>query len=141
MIDDSHVLSAATQTLTIYNRWRDAESRIEHWLPTVIEGTTWLATQGTGIAERGLTGNDYIRVRIPEGRLPTGMVTPAAYALLDDATGYWTLQAGDVLVRGPFAQYVENRAALTAMENSFVITSIRDNRRGPSLRHILVEGR
>jgi len=87
------------QTITIYNKWYDGETRKTLWPKTVIRGVSWAGCQRITSGE-GLTSADGYSVRIPFHAFSGGFMRRDEYAALPDPTGHWTAQNGDVVVLG-----------------------------------------
>lgn len=107
--------------ITIYYRTYDKKTRLDKWNFTQYQGVNWYGKQAVSVGDSGLSAADSYIVRIPT----------------DDG-----LQAvnGDIVVKGLVNDEITNPAQLKQYQ-IFVITAIRDNRRGsPNMHHWRIEG-
>lgn len=123
---------------TIYNRHYNPATRLDEWRRTPVTGVNWYAMQAATVGDNGLRTADVYVVRIPAGNAPPGYQAPDSY----DGTG-WTLQTGDVLVRGIVADEIAKATDVTGKyADCCTVTGVRDNRRGsPAMQHWRVEGK
>lgn len=152
------------ETITVFNARVDPGTGGKAWVPTVIAGAGWYATDATTVdgARGGLVAADRVTVRIPEDADAGGKayVDPVAYAGAESVEGVWTLANGDVVVRGevaspsapsPSAQALtpppEGEASAwtpAALKRAFAecvtVLAVTDNRRAPNARHWRVVG-
>lgn len=128
--------------VTLYNRWYDRSIRDDRWLRTQITGVCWYGGQAVTVSDNGLLTASSYTVRIPLESAPTARryAGPGEYAnaTAEAQDGLWTLQAGDIVVRG----LVDDMAPPKASDKAphFVITAVNDNRRG-GLPHWKVTGK
>ena len=107
--------------LTLHHKGYDPATRLNAWTRTHYPAVNWHGKQAAAVADKGLVTADEITVRIPTGG-------PMAAAV------------GDIAVRG-LRDEADPRAAQRAAE-SFVVTAVRDNRRGsPAMHHWRLEGK
>ena len=128
--------------ITIYNKRLDPETRLDKWNRTQLpEGCSWYGGQAVTVGESGLVTADKYSVRILDWAA-VGYVTPDKWIALSDEAEAWTLQSGDVVVRGMVDQEVVSGITeiTRAFSDCFVITSVHDNRR-IALGHIRIEGK
>ncbi len=112
----------ADETVTVYHKTYNRETRLDQWTPTAYQGASWYGKQAASVGDSGLNTADEYTVRIFTG---------------DEISA----SVGDVLVRGEVVREITGPAQLEGTER-FVITAVRDNRRGlPSLYHWRVEGK
>jgi hypothetical protein len=84
----------------VYNKYIDPSTRSEAYQRTSIKAVTWEDRKGgTVLTSGGQIELDLARVFIPLAR-GTNYLKPVAWQALDDRTGKWTFQIGDVVVRG-----------------------------------------
>ena len=129
------------ETITIYNKRYDAATKRTIWPKTTITGASWAGQQRVTTGE-GLTSNDGYSVRVRASSMPAGFLTRDDYVALADASGYWTAQNGDVVIRG---EGPEVTAGITEITKRFtdcftVIAVHTDNMRRP-LPHLRLEGK
>lgn len=130
--------------ITVYNLAHKG-TRNEKWVRTFILGVNWYGGQKVTVTDAGLLTADAYTVRIPLDSAPQGKVfaLPEDYALLDDdaLTGFWTLQNGDIVLRGNGPEITQSKE-VTSKSECFVVTGWRDNRRGSlSMHHWRIEGK
>ena len=86
--------------LTVYNKYIDPATRSEAYQRATIKAVTWENRKGgTVLTSGGQIELDLARVFIPLARGAT-YLSPKAWQALDDKSGFWTFQIGDVIVRG-----------------------------------------
>jgi hypothetical protein len=86
--------------LTVYNKYIDPATRSEAYQRASIKAVTWEGRKGgTVLTSGGQIELDLARVFIPLAR-GVDFLSPKAWQALDDRTGIWTFQIGDVIVRG-----------------------------------------
>ena len=128
----------ADETITIYNAYLDESKGYDMYSRTVLEGVSWFGQTKTTVAGDGglLAANEFV-VRIPE-ELCSGYVEPKAFTGLG---GAWTLQSGDIIVKGA-ASEVNPRPAELKEKYSDILTviGVTDNRKGRE-PHIKVVGK
>ena len=103
------------------------------------------AEQASGVTDGALRAANVFILRVPEGVDAGGKrwAEPADYRAAADAGGLWTLQKGDVIVRGAAAADGQTPAALRERygpENVLTVLGVADNRRGTRGRHWRVTG-
>jgi hypothetical protein len=85
--------------LTIYNKYTDPTTRTEKYQRTVVVAVFWENRKAANIMRSGLLEADAVTVHIPFAR-GTDFVKPIAWQALTTKTGSWTIQVGDVIVKG-----------------------------------------
>lgn len=112
----------ANTNLTLYHKIYDPATRLDVWAATWYFGVSWHGGQAVAVEKDGLTTADKYTVRIYTD-------DPIAAA------------PGDIVCRGIFDE-ADPKAARRAAAESFVVTAVRDNRRGsPVLHHWRLEGK
>lgn len=128
--------------ITIYNL-AHKETRNEHWVRTIIRGVSWHGGQKVTVTDKGLLSANAYTVRIPLLSAPNGkiFVVPEEFAVLEDdvLNGFWTLQNGDLILRGEGPE-ISQPKEVTKRSQAFLVTGWADNRRG-GLQHWKVEGK
>lgn len=109
--------------ITIYNRYFD--NRAEKYQRTVIRDVVWQATKAVSGRSTGVLASNVATVFIPMAR-GTDYLKPKAWQLA--RSGKWTLQEGDVIVRGEATDNITTEYTLTSLraeyEDVVTITSI-----------------
>lgn len=82
--------------VTVYNKYMDAITGYEIWLPTLIENVDYTATQGANITKSGLSTADAVTVFINYSALPKPYKTPKEWQALtaEDKAKYVTFAQG-----------------------------------------------
>ena len=73
------------KTITVYNKYTDTISEKEIWLPTVITGIDYTATQGANITKSGLSTADAVTVFINYSALKKPYKSPNEWQSLASA--------------------------------------------------------
>ena len=122
-----------TDTVTVFNKRSDANGGFVY-RPTVLRGVSWCDKSAASVdAKGGLIAANCIVVRIPEDVNADGKTyaDPLAYRCALDASGLWTLQKGDVIVKGEATGDNWKPARLKQIYSGYMdVLSINDNRRG-----------
>ena len=85
---------------TLYNKTINPSTRAEEFQRTVLTAVYWENRRAVNkIASGGDIKADKAMVMIPQSE-GANYLDPVAWQKLADKTGKWTLQAGDVIVRG-----------------------------------------
>ena len=107
--------------LTLYHRTYAPDTRLDVWVRTQYPEVNWYAKQAAAVGESGLVTADEITVRV----------------FTDEAVA---AAPGDIVARGLRDEAAP--AALPPLAERFVVTAVRDNRRGsPALHHWRLEGK
>lgn len=109
--------------ITIYNRY--FESRLEKYQRTVIRDVVWQATKAVSGRSTGVLASNVATVFIPMAR-GADYLKPKAWQLA--RSGKWTLQEGDVIVRGEATDEITTEYTITSLraeyEDVVTITSV-----------------
>lgn len=112
-------------TVTLYNKYKDGQA--ERWQRTVLTGALWDAIKGAVTRKTGVTSADSLRLMIPMSvqASRSAYKPPKAWAGLEDKSGCWTLQSGDIVVLGALDyEVVKSSAELRELDNALSITSV-----------------
>ena len=101
--------------ITLYNKYTDAATRTEKYQRTVIYDVVWESTKAVSGRSTGVLASNVATIFIPMQR-GANYLKPKAWRALSDKSGKWTLQEGDVIVRG---------VATDEIEGAYTITSLR----------------
>lgn len=85
--------------ITIYNKFVDPATHSEAWIHNQVEDVIWEDTKAANVIASGLLEADRYTVYIPMAR-GENYHTPIAWQAMIDKGTSWTLQLGDVIVRG-----------------------------------------
>ena len=129
--------------ITVFNARVDPQTRCEAYAPTVLRGCRWFARRGAKAAEGGLKGDELLVVRVPidvdaGGRRYT---EPRDYHAAASVDGLWTLQPGDVVVKGVVAGTDTPAQLRVRFADAFTVLRVTDSRSAPRGKHWKIEGR
>lgn len=129
------------EDVTIYSR--HVAGGAERWHRTQVCGVSWRHVAAAHPAMGGPVAADGHVVRIPAGGMPAGWVPPRRWQAMAEPGGHWTVQPGDLVVRGLCDIEVSLGIAQVtdAVAECFFAGEVRENLRGaPAGRHLLVRG-
>jgi hypothetical protein len=132
-------------TITVFNARVDPDAGGNVWTPTVIAGASWYMTDASTVdaAKGGLVAANKATIRIPEGA-NAGEKTyadPIAYRDAENVSGLWTLQNGDIIVKGSATGSDWTPARLKkAYAECVTVLGVTDNRRAPNAPHWRITG-
>ena len=137
-------MKLCTETVTVYNARVDPGTRTEIYAPTVLRGVSWHCETASAVTEAGLKAANRCALRIPgdvdaEGKT---FVEPKDYRAAEDVGGLWTLQKGDVIVRGACTDALTPARLRERFGADRVTTvvGVTDDRRAPRGKHWRVTG-
>ena len=97
-------MKLCNDVITVFNARVDPEEGGNVWMPTVITGVSWWATDASTVdaSKGGLVAANRVTVRIPADAIAEGKAyaDPISYRNADSVADLWTLQNGDIIVRG-----------------------------------------
>lgn len=133
-------MKLCNDTITVFNARVDPEQGGNVWEPTVITGASWYLTDASTVdaSKGGLVAANKATVRIPEGADAGGKAyaDPITYANAEDVSGLWTVQAGDIIVKGEVTGASWTPARLkAAYADCVTVLGVTDNRRAPNAQH------
>lgn len=133
-------MKLCTDTVTVYNARLDKERDSTVYVPTVISGVSWYGTSKATVDSGGLKAASQYIVRIPLDADTGGKsyTEPWGYKSAGDVSGLFTLNEGDFIVKGAFADTL----LLPPESGSGFVTilTVTDNRRAPNAPHWKVTG-
>lgn len=125
-------------TITIFNKYIDSETKFKKYISTVVTGVHWYGTDMVSVTSDGLVGANKFTIRIPE-EADFGekeYVSPKDFSKLTDKSGYFTIAEGDIIVHGVAE---EDEAKPDYLEDTYdevvTIISVTDNRKAPNAKH------
>lgn len=147
-------MKLCNDVITVFNARVDPDVGGNVWTGTVITGASWFLTDASTVdaSKGGLVAANKATIRIPMG-VNTGGKTytdPMTYANAQSVVGLWTLNAGDIIVKGsvPLTRETTTNgvtsttaiawtpAALKkAYADCVTVLGVTDNRRAPSAPH------
>ena len=109
--------------LTIYNKYIDSSTRSERYQKTAILGVEWENKKGSNaIRSGGMAAANQATIFIPfPGHLDT-YLEPIAW--VSSKSGRWTLQIGDIVVRGNVSDEI-HPAVVSPPEAAFTATDLK----------------
>ena len=133
-------MKLCNDTITVFNARVDPETGGNVWVPTVITGAGWWATDASTVdaSKGGLVAANKATIRIPVDADAGGRAyaDPVSYANAEDVSELWTLKSGDIVVKAAVTGTAWTPAKLkTAYADCAVILGVTDNRRAPRAPH------
>ncbi|ADY54709.1 hypothetical protein Sgly_0343 [Syntrophobotulus glycolicus DSM 8271] len=126
-------------TVTIYNKYID--TGIEKWQRTVISGVFWNSSKGAAVRKTGVSTVDGLQLIIPFSA-SSFYVKPKEWAALEDKSGHWTLQSGDIVILGEQSyEVVKSSSELKQFDDVLTITNVDTRDYGGSMSHWEVSGK
>jgi hypothetical protein len=128
-------------TVTVFNARVDPDAGGNVWTPTVIAGASWYLTDASTVdaSKGGLVAANKATIRITEGADTGGKAyaDPIAYRDAEDVSGLWTLQDGDIIVKGDASATTDPTPAKLkkAYADCGTVLGVTDNRRAPNAPH------
>jgi len=124
--------------ITIFNKY--TLNRVEKWTRRYIVRVVWQSTRAVNRAKPGVIAADSVFVMIPFARKDLAYLSPLVWQALTTKTGLWTLQEGDVIVRGLAVVDPATPSLITYLKQNFdevvTISSIDAMDEGsPSMQH------
>ena len=128
-----------TDTMTVYNYYRDPDTEKESWIRSVVRGVQWSHNK----REIAISGNVH-----GYGNKP--YIPPQEYAKLsgDERGDYWTLdakQGNDIMILGESEKEItkDYRTAQLFDDFQYAVTvkAVSDNRNRPRLKNIKAVGK
>lgn len=107
--------------ITIYNKYTDS-TRKEKYQRTVVRDVVWQAASAVYVAGSGLVRANTAFVMIPFAR-GTAYLAPKAWQAAK--SGKWTLQEGDVIVRGAVTNEITDAVVGPPAVDAFTMTNLR----------------
>lgn len=98
-----------TDAVTVFNGRIDKVERRKVYIPTMIRGVSYVEGKGTKVADNGVWSDDVqYKIRVPLIAVVQNnreYMRDLNYVKLDneDAAKYWTIQNGDLVIRGEYA--------------------------------------
>ena len=129
-------------TVTIYNAKRNTAADTDVYSRTVISGVSWYGGMKSTVDDSGLKAANQFTIRIPVAAYAQGKsyVDPITYAALSNVSAYFTLSAGDLIVRGVGGADLRPAAIRKTYPDVTTILAVIDNRRTSRAPHWKVVG-
>ena len=138
-------MKLCNDTITVFNARVDPDVGGNVWVPTVITGASWFATDASTVdaSKGGLVAANKATIRIPVDADTGGKAyaDPVSYANAEDVSNLWTLKGGDIVVKAALEGDDWTPAKLkAACADCVVILGVTDNRRAPNAKHWRITG-
>ena len=138
-------MKLCNDTVTVFNARVDPDEGGNVWVPTVITGASWWATDASTVdaSKGGLVAANKATIRIPVDADTGGKAyaDPVSYANAEDVSGLWTLKGGDIVVKAAVEGEDWTPARLKKeYADCVVILGVTDNRRAPNAPHWRITG-
>lgn len=136
-------MKLCNDVLTLYNQRYNKAKDATEYVRTVISGISWYSTVKSAVSDKGLKSANMYVIRIPAtaGFSGKSWTDPKSYTAADDVSSLFTLNEGDIVVKGALAD--ENPTFAQLHKNNaecFTVLSVTDNRRAPNAPHWKVVG-
>jgi len=125
-------------TITVFNRRINTEHGWEEYVPTIIRGVSWYGDVAVNIGDKGLNAASKFTIRIPIDADFDGKtyVEPVEYKHEPLIAGIFTLQNGDLIVKGEIADSTLKPAEIKEQYPfTCTILGVTDNRRASKAKH------
>lgn len=127
-------------TITVFNARVDPDVGGNVWTGTVIIGVGWYMTDASTVdaSKGGLVAANKATIRIPEDANTGGKAytDPVSYKAATSVSGLWTLQNGDIIVKGSITGADWTPALLAKnYADCVIVLDVTDNRRAPNAPH------
>ena len=121
--------------VTVYNKYVD--NRIEKWQRTVLNGVFWNSVKGAVMRKTGVASTDSLQLLIPCNiRTNRTYKPPKAWATLEGKESFWTLQSGDIVIKGDISYEVEKSSSeLKQFDDCLTISSVDHKPFGGDMSH------
>lgn len=138
-------MKLCNDTITVFNARVDPDVGGNVWVPTVIQGVSWYATDASTVdaSKGGLVAANKATIRIPVEADAGGKAyaDPVSYANAEDVSRLWTLKGGDIVVKGEVTGDGWTPAKLkAAWADCVTVLGVTDNRRAPRAKHWRITG-
>lgn len=118
--------------ITIYNQKINPSTKLTEYIRTQIRNVHWYTDQKTSVDQAGVHSADVYKIRIPaESVEDIQFIDCSEWRRLEDRIGYWTIQNGDLIVRGLVDDDIKQASDLLKKYPYVArVNSFSDNRRG-----------
>lgn len=137
-----------TDVITVYNYIYDEETGKDSWKRTVIKGVQWSHNKIAVTVSGGIQTEKRVESITIDFQRRYGnetYVDPVRFAMLENKTGYWTLNAKDcqdIIVLGESDKEISREYRIHQLKQDFqycgTVISVSDNRNRRFLQHIKV---
>lgn len=119
MANTPGIVTMRTNTgATIYNKYIDPTTRSEKWQRAQLVAVMWENRKAANVIKSGLLAADQAAIYIPFS-LGANYLDPVAWQALVTKTGMWTLQVGDVIVKGLVSDEITGAFTITSLKAKY----------------------
>ena len=101
--------------ITIYNKY--IENRVEKYQRFEVPAVVWQATSAISRAKEQVAANSAL-IMIPFA-LGTDYITPKNWQWEDKPSSHWTLQEGDIIVRGIITEEIDTEYTISNLRSDY----------------------
>ncbi len=110
--------------VTIYNQYIDATTRSPKFQRTQIKEVAWENRKAANILRSGMISADQATIFIPYARR-LNYLGPKAWQALTTKTGKWTIQEGDIIVKGLVSDEIHEAVVGPPAVAAFTVTMLK----------------
>lgn len=110
------------KNITLFNKKYDKATRTDVYVKTVLNNVHFEGVRASSIDDKETKVNDSLFVIIPFSVY--GYLKPKEYQKQQDTLGRWTLQEGDIIVKGIVENDITSSKELKALDDVYTINSI-----------------
>lgn len=134
-------MKLCNDTITVFNAKLDQTLDATVYVPTVIHGVSWYGGEKSTVDANGLKAASQYTIRMPLKADAGGKsyVDPVYWRNSADVAGLYTLNEGDLMVKGAYTDMLTLPAQIKAL-HGVTILAVTDNRRAPNAPHWKVVG-
>lgn len=103
---------------TVYNKYVDPATRAEKWQRASLAAVYWENRKAANVIKSGLLAADQAAIYIPFS-LGANHLDPVAWQALVTKTGKWTLQVGDMIVKGLVSDEITGGFTITSLKAKY----------------------
>lgn len=136
-------MKQCNEVITVFNAKHNIAADHDNYSRTIISGVSWFHRIETSVDVSGLNAAGMVIIRIPTDADFSGKtyVNPREYASSEDVSGSFTLQDGDVIVKGSVMEDLRPADLHKQHYEAVTVLGVTDNRQFPNAPHWRVTGR
>lgn len=131
------------ETITIFNSTVDRANGYDIYYPTTIKGVSVFCEIASAVDSSGLKAANMFTIRIPVDADFSGKtyLKPVEYADKSNPRRYFTLQQGDIIIRGTEKSSLSPKELQEKYGEIITVLGVTDSRRAPNAKHWKVVGK
>lgn len=135
-------MNLCNETITVFNAKLNPDTGNDDYNATIIIGVSWFCEIVSNVDSSGLKAANRFTIRIPETADfdDKKYISPRGYAASEDISGLFTIQSGDIIVRGAVREPNLRPTVLHKTYETFTVLGVTDNRRARNGAHWKVVG-